>query len=87
MQATPAPQEALGEAEVTEVILDVARVQDEGLQTVTGRGVDVAVSGLRGQVHGRAEAAGGGDSANRLPRASEVSARKHYKVHSIFVNR
>ena len=87
MQATPAPQEALGEAEVTEVILDVARVQDEGLQTVTGRGVDVAVSGLRGQVHGRAEAAGGGARANQLPRASEVSARKHYKVHSIFVNR
>ena len=75
MQATPAPQEALGEAEVTEVILDVAWVQDEGLQTVTGRGVDVAVSGLRGQVHGRAEAAGGGAPADWLPQAAEVSAR------------
>ena len=57
------------------------------MQTVTSRGVDVAVSGLRGRVHGRAEAAGGGARANRLPRAAEVSARKHYTVHSIFVNR
>ena len=41
-------------------------------------GAAASRSHLRGQVHGLAEAAGGGAPADRRPRAAEVSARKHY---------